>query len=84
MFTQPIIKIETELVDGLEKQTEVETDRVSIYQEVEKENLAGDKVIIKELVRETTYDEIRADISNLRNQAQDWLNQADALEALLP
>jgi hypothetical protein len=84
MFIQNATKIETELVDGKEVQKEVETDRVSIYQEVEKENLAGDKVVVKELVRETTYDEIRADVANLRNSAMDFTNQADALEALLP
>jgi len=84
MFIQNATKIETELVDGKEVQKEVETDRVCIYQEVEKEDLAGKKVVIKELVRETTYDEIRADIQNLRNESADKSNQADALEALLP
>ena len=84
MFIQNATKIETELVDGKEVNKEVETDRVCIYQEVEKEDLAGDKVVIKELVRETTYDEIRADVANLRNQALDFNNQADELESLLP
>ena len=84
MFTQPIIKTETELVDGKETQKTVETDRVSIYQEVEKETTAGDKVIIKELVRETTYDEIRADVANYKNISADYLNQALELENLLP
>ena len=84
MFTQPINKIETELVDGLEKQTEVETDRVSIFKEVEATTTDGDKVIIKELVRETNYDEIRADIANYKNISADYLNRALELENLLP
>ena len=83
MFTQPITKIESEMADGKETQKVVETDRISIYREVEKEDLEGNKVVIKELVRETTFDEIRADIANLRNDAQDKLNQANELEALL-
>jgi len=83
MFTQPITKIESEIVDGKETQKEVETDRISIYREVEKEDLEGKKVVIKELVRETTFDEIRADVENLRNNARDLENQATELEALL-
>jgi len=83
MFTQPITKIESEMADGKETQKVVETDRISIYREVEKEDLEGKKVVIKELVRETTFDEIRADIENLRNNARDLENQATELEALL-
>ena len=83
MFTQPIIKIETELVDGKEVQKEVETDRFEVYQAVEKTALDDSKVVIKELVGSYTKSEVEADIANLANQIADLENQKRDKEQIL-
>ena len=83
MFTQPINKIETELVDGLETTKEVETDRFEVYQAVEKTALDDSKVVIKELVGSYTKSEVEADIANLANAILDLQNQKRDKEQIL-
>jgi hypothetical protein len=83
-----VLQTELEEVEILTPMQELSTmtttpEYFNLYNEVEKETVTGDKVIVKELVRTSTESEILADIANLRNEAQNKLNQALELENLI-
>ena len=83
MLIQKQTAIQAEQMEGEVKVENIQPERFDIFTEKEAITVTGDKVIVKELLRTSTESEIRADIANYRNSAQDFLNKALELENLL-
>ena len=71
----------TEMVE--DKEIQKETGRIEIYNEVEKETVDGEKVVIKEFAGSFTKEELENDIANLDNNIRDLQNQKRDKENIL-